>query len=411
MAAAAAATVRTGFTDAFGLLAPLFAAPMDGVSGGALAAAVARAGGLGSIACGAAADPAWVAAEVGAFRAAAPAGAALCLGFLGDKCVQHAGDHAPILDAIAAHRPEAVQLFVPSDALVAAVRAAAPEPLVLASVATVADARRLLRPEGANVRVDGLIATGREGGGHSCAAAAGSGTLPLARRVVELAELAGEAAGPRRPFVLAAGGIVDGPGAAAALALGCDGAVLGTRLFATHQALNPKKALLPAADAVVKTDVYDVLANKVAAAKGQPVWRPPFDHAGVVKTPTVEEFHARGPELAAFVAGLSVAECEAALADLVLAGEGVGSIASLRDAEEVVAEIRAATVAAIRRSHALLAPVPGGQEAWGGRVDLAFHARARQAAGHPGRPPPAEPGPGPAEAGGAAAAVELQEVR
>ena len=258
---AAAARVRTGFTDAFGLLAPLFAAPMDGVSGGALAAAVARAGGLGSIACGAAADPAWVAAEAGAFRAAAPAGAALCLGFLGDKCVQHAGDHAPILDAIAAHGPEAVQLFVPSDALVAAVRAVAPELLVLASVATVADARRLLRPEGTkHVRVDGLIATGREGGGHSCAAAAGSGTLPLARRIVELVELAGEAAGPRRPFVLAAGGIVDGPGAAAALALGCDGAVLGTRLFATHQALNPKKALLPAADAddVLKTDVCEL---------------------------------------------------------------------------------------------------------------------------------------------------------
>ena len=100
------------------------------------------------------------------------------------------------------------------------------------------------------------------------------------------------------------------------------------------------------------------------------MWRPPFDHAGVVKTGTVEEFHARGPELAAFVAGLSVAECEAALGDLVLAGEGVGSIASLRDAEEVVAEIRAAMVAAIRRSHALLAPLPGGQEAWGGRVNL-----------------------------------------
>ena len=50
----------------------------------------------------------------------------------------------------------------------------------------------------------------------------GRGTLPLAAAVaVELAET-GKA-------VLAAGGIVNGKGLLAALALGCDGVVMGTR--------------------------------------------------------------------------------------------------------------------------------------------------------------------------------------
>ncbi|MEO0683088.1 MAG: nitronate monooxygenase, partial [Pseudomonadota bacterium] len=57
--------IRTRFTEAFGLDHPVALAPMDGVSGGRLAAAVSHAGGLGLIG-GGYADARWLERELGA---------------------------------------------------------------------------------------------------------------------------------------------------------------------------------------------------------------------------------------------------------------------------------------------------------------------------------------------------------
>ena len=68
-------------------------------------------------------------------------------------------------------------------------------------------------------------------------------------------------------IVLAAGGITDGRGLAAALSLGCDGIVLGTRLWATKEALGDstgkkRDALLRAeGDDVVRTRTFDAIQN------------------------------------------------------------------------------------------------------------------------------------------------------
>lgn len=71
---------------------------------------------------------------------------------------------------------------------------------------------------------------------------------------------------PHKPLVLAAGGIADGRGVAAALALGCDGAVLGTRLWASKEAMNKdslKQRLVVAksCDDVQRTRVFDQIQN------------------------------------------------------------------------------------------------------------------------------------------------------
>ena len=71
---------------------------------------------------------------------------------------------------------------------------------------------------------DMVIAQGTEAGGHTGLVA----TLPLVPQVVD-------AVGERVP-VVAAGGIFDGRGLAAALALGADGAWVGTRFIATPEA-------------------------------------------------------------------------------------------------------------------------------------------------------------------------------
>jgi len=73
--------------------------------------------------------------------------------------------------------------------------------------------------------VDGLIVVGSEAGGHPPPNEVG--TLVLARRVAM--------AVPQLP-VVASGGIADGAGIAAVLALGCDGAQLGTRFLMTKEA-------------------------------------------------------------------------------------------------------------------------------------------------------------------------------
>jgi nitronate monooxygenase len=69
-----------------------------------------------------------------------------------------------------------------------------------------------------------VVAQGAEAGGHG----EGRGTLPFVPAVVDVAG---------GTPVVAAGGIADGRGLAAALVLGAAGAMIGTRFEATHEAL------------------------------------------------------------------------------------------------------------------------------------------------------------------------------
>src|SRR5262249_27158180 len=90
--------------------------------------------------------------------------------------------------------------------------------------------------EAVDLGADVIVAQGTEAGGHG--ARRGRSTLPFVPLVVDLA-----APVP----VLAAGGIADGRGVAAALALGAAGALIGTRFQATAEALadpSAKKAII-----------------------------------------------------------------------------------------------------------------------------------------------------------------------
>jgi enoyl-[acyl-carrier protein] reductase II len=84
---------------------------------------------------------------------------------------------------------------------------------------------------------DLVVAQGTEAGGHTGRVA----TLPLVPQIVD-------AVGAHVP-VVAAGGIVDGRGLAAALALGADGVWIGTRFIATPEA----RAVPGYKDALIRT--------------------------------------------------------------------------------------------------------------------------------------------------------------
>ncbi len=130
----------------------------------------------------------------------------------------------------------------------------------------------------AEAGADVIVAQANEGGGH----VGEIGTTVLVRQVVK-------AVSPQP--VLAAGGFADGAGLAAALALGADGVLLGTRFLATDEAPLPhayKQAVVASAgDDTIVTTVGDTLSGRD--------W--PGAWARLRRTRLIEEWLGREPEL------------------------------------------------------------------------------------------------------------------
>ena len=203
--------LSTQFTKLFGVRHPIALAPMGGSAGGALAAAVSRGGGLGMLGAGNG-DREWLDREVPIVASSTdqPWG----VGFL-----TWAIDVAAVERALG-YGPRAVMLsFGDPSPFVEPIRQAGA--VLIIQVTDVEEARRAV-----DLGADVIVAQGTEAGGHG--ARRGRSTLPFVPVVVDLA-----APVP----VLAAGGIADGRGLAAALALGAAGALIGTRFQATVEAL------------------------------------------------------------------------------------------------------------------------------------------------------------------------------
>ena len=258
----------TAFTELCGVRHPIALAPMGGSAGGALAAAVSNAGGLGLLG-GGNGDIEWLARElpIVARGTRAPWG----VGFQ-----SWAVDRSTVELALES-RPSAVMLsFGDPGPLAEPVRAAGA--MLIIQVTGLDEARQAL-----DLGADVIVAQGTEAGGHS--ARHGWSTLPFVPVVLDLA-----APVP----VLAAGGIADGRGVAAALALGAAGALVGTRLLATAEALEDaeaKKAIVDGSgEDTERSSVLDI-------ARGS---RWPREYTGrTMSHPVLDEWRDREDELAA----------------------------------------------------------------------------------------------------------------
>ena len=201
--------LRTTFTDMLGIAHPIALAPMGAVAGGDLAAAVSNGGGLGLVG-GGRGDLAWLERElaIAAERAERPWG----VGFLSWSAT------VEVVERALECRPSAVMLSFGDPRALA-------EPVRVAGVRLIVQVTDLAEAEAAvDAGADVIVAQGAEAGGHG----GGRATLPFVPVVVDLVS----------PIpVLAAGGIADGRGVAAALALGAAGALVGTRFEATGEAL------------------------------------------------------------------------------------------------------------------------------------------------------------------------------
>lgn len=225
--------LKTRLTKLLGIEVPVLLAPMALVSGGALARAVTEAGGLGFIG-GGYCDPDWVG------QAWQDAGnSRVGIGFITWALRQR----PELLDQALARQPRAVWLSFDDEAPFAGKIKQAGVPLI-AQIQTLEHARRAIG-HGADI----LVAQGTEAGGHGARRA----TMPLVPAVVDIA---GDIP------VLAAGGIADGRGLAAALMLGASGVALGTRFYVAQEALshpNGRQRLIEASgDQTVRTSVIDI---------------------------------------------------------------------------------------------------------------------------------------------------------
>jgi nitronate monooxygenase len=239
------ALLHTPLTRLLGIRHPIVLAPMGGVAGGRLAAAVTEAGGFGFIGAGYG-DPDALRREI-----AAAGSARVGIGF-----ITFALDTKPDSLRIALEtQPPALQLsFGDPSPYVAAIRDAGA--LFVVQVQTVDEARRA-----ADLGADLIMAQGQDSGGHG---RPGRGTIGLVPAVVDAV---GDVP------VIAAGGIADGRGLAAALMLGAAGAALGTRLFATTEALSDPTAqdllVRSTGDQTVRTPSFDDIRG--------PAWPQPYD--------------------------------------------------------------------------------------------------------------------------------------
>lgn len=316
------ALAASRFCSRFGLTSPIALAPMALASGGALAAACARAGALGLVG-GGYGELAWTQREWGLALEQGPAERLGC-GFI----VWKLDEDASALDWVLERRPRAVMLSF-GDPRPYAARIAASGAQLLCQVQRLEQVPMALEA-GATV----VIAQGSEAGGHGMDAHNGRATLAF---VPELADWL--AAHAPQTVLLAAGGIADGRTLAAARLLGADGALVGSRLWATQESLAPagakQQAVAASGDDTARSSIFDILRRKN--------WPAPYDFRAI-RNELHRAWEGRIGELrsapeaarAEYDAGVKAGDFTRAHATV---GEATGLIRDLPPAAEVIARM------------------------------------------------------------------------
>jgi nitronate monooxygenase len=301
--------LSTPWSESMGLRVPIVNAPMGGVAGGRLAAAVTAAGGLGMVGMGTAGSTTALHAELPHVR-----------GTFGIGLVDWVIRKEPeLLDAALAAQPVLVSVSFGTDlSWVGRAHDAG-----IAAATQVYNSVEAQRAQDAGI--DLLVARGSEGGGHGDATI---GTLPLLDAVLDAVSVP----------VLAAGGIASPRSLAAVLAAGASGAWLGTVLSASPEALTTdatRAALVAARETdTTSTRVYDIV-RKLPWSQRFPsrVLRNDF----VARWSGHEDALADDPDaLGELAAALAADDRRTAPVD---AGQGVGMVTGVAPVAQVVEQL------------------------------------------------------------------------
>jgi enoyl-[acyl-carrier protein] reductase II len=316
--------MRTRLTDLLGIEHPVMLAGMGGVSYSELAAAVSAAGGFGCLGASTMGNDKMV-DEMAAVRGATdkPFGVDLLTAMPGGMVAQvelviEGGASAFVAG-----------LGVPTEVVELCHRH---DVIVVSMCGKVAHARRAVE-----AGCDLVVAQGTEAGGHTGQVA----SFPLIPQIVD-------AVGHLVP-VVAAGGIFDGRGLAAALALGADGIWVGTRFIATPEA----RGVLGYKDRLLSSREDETTVSRAYSGKTM----------RVVRNPYTDHFDAHPEELKKFpeqltdayrtgvmhLGGDSFTEGVDVDKECYPAGQGVGGISELVPAGELVRRFMAEAATAIER--------------------------------------------------------------
>jgi nitronate monooxygenase len=311
---------RSDFLELLGLIHPIVQAPMSGFTPPPLVAAVCNAGALGSVGC-VGQPPNLVREQVATVRQAtngpfslnffahthprsdpaattrvqarlAPYFDEFGLGPVPEPKDLFSPFDTELLNLVLELRPRVVSFHFGLPEIAAVQRLKEAGCIILSSATTVAEARSL---EASGVDV--IIAQGFEAGGHrgSFSGSAGAGMIGGMALVPQIVDAVGVP-------VIAAGGIADGRGIAAAFALGASGVQMGTAFLGCPEAATPPlyRAHLRAAtdDATELTRAYtgrparamrnrfvgemadsEVLEFPLQASLVSPLWRLPSEAA------------------------------------------------------------------------------------------------------------------------------------
>src|SRR5215211_315528 len=300
---------------------------MASVAGGRLAAEVSNSGGLGLVG-GGYGNPDWLHKELSLARDEAhrPWGVGLISWFATQE----------VVDLALSYEPNAFMLsFGDPSPYTSAIKEAGCK--LICQVQDVEDA---LAAEVAGA--DFIVAQGTEAGGHGVEHAS---TLPLVPAVVDAVEVTP---------VLAAGGIADGRGLAAALMLGAHGALVGTRFYASTEALGHRRAK----ERIVSAGGGDTRRTRVFDIVRDHAWPEPYT-GRAIRNPFMERWDEREDDLAAaldeeipgFQAAVREGDVDTAM---VWAGEAVDLISDVTPAVELVSRVGAEAEACLRRGGELL---------------------------------------------------------
>lgn len=319
--------IETPLTRLFDIEHPILLAPMDKVAGGRLAAAVTQAGGLGLLG-GGYGEADWLRREV---RAAG--NQRVGVGFITWSLAK-----SPALFDLALSQEPAAAMFSFGDATPFVARAKQ------ASVPSIWQIQRLTQAEQALVAgAEVIVVQGQEAGGHG-----------MDRGLTALLPAVRDLAGPDQVLV-AAGGIADGRGLAAALMLGADGVMLGTRFWASREASGPDSAkqrvVAAKGDGTRRSKVFDV-------ARGLD-W--PWHYSGrILENDFLRRWHDDIPGLQRRAeeerARYEASDEEDFDTRVVIAGEAVDLIAGVKPAGEIVEDTVAEALSLLRGADRFVVP-------------------------------------------------------
>lgn len=346
-------TLTTELTKQLGIKHPILLAGMNSVSHGDLVAAVSNAGGLGTIG-GLSLSPKMLRKEIARMKELlvdknAPFGVDLALPEVGGNArkTNHDYTHGNLPELIDIIIEEGARLFVsavgvPPKWVVDKLHAAG------IPVMNMCGHPKHIQ-KALEVGCDIMCCQGSEGGGHT----GDIGTSVLIPECVDLVRGKKSTLTGGPIHIVAAGGIIDGRGLAAALSYGAQAVWVGTRFVACKESAAPKGHK----EAIMKANSSDTIRTLIYSGRPLRTLRRPYVMDWEAKSEEIKDLTSRG--IVPFSHDIEQKQKNGEKVSFIeifpfLTGQGAGNINDVKTAKEIVGDMVRESIAIIQSSNRLI---------------------------------------------------------